>query len=208
MLSILFLLAISSCSSSLSAPKSVQIVDLGLTSGTKWASCNIGASSPEEFGYYIAWGETKRKKEYSEQTYFDAPYLLFTTDGNNCICGTKYDAATVLWGDEWAMPTCKQAKELYDECHWIWQDDYQSTGVAGMMCVGPNGNHIFFPAAGLIMGEEHSYQYYGNYWTGSLERFNNIDWANFIDFNRNGLSYFMLSRDHRFWGRNIRPVRR
>lgn len=202
------ILCFSSCRSMQHAPKSVEAVDLGLTSGTKWATCNVGASSPEEIGSYFAWGETKKKKEYSLKTYFDAHYEKFTVDGYNCISGTKYDVATTSWGAEWAMPTAMQAYELYVECQWTWTENYKSTGVAGMICTGPNGNHIFFPSGGLIMGREHSYTDYGNYWTGSLERYNNIDWANFIDFNNRGLTLSYLSRDHRYWGRNIRPVKK
>jgi len=80
--------------------------------------------------------------------------------------------------------------------------------VAGCICTGPNGNHIFFPASGLMMGKRQAYVDNGNFWTGSLFWFNNIDWANFIDFNRNGMAHQYVSRDHRYWGRSVRPVRK
>ena len=183
-------------------------VDLGLPSGTKWATCNIGARKPHETGCFFAWGETNVKDEYSLNTYFDQKYELFDTENNSCISGTKYDAATILWGKKWMMPTCEQAEELYKHCTWEWTDNYESSNVAGCICTGPNGNHIFFPANGLMMGKQQAYVNYGNFWTGSLFRFNNIDWANFIDFNRNGMAHQYVSRDHRYWGRSVRPVRK
>lgn len=106
------------------------------------------------------------------------------------------------------MPTYEQAVELYEQCTWEWTDNYKSSNVAGCICIGPNGKHIFFPAGGLMMGKQHAYKDYGNFWTGSLYRFNNIDWANFIDINRNGTTLNYVSRDHRYWGRNVRPVRK
>ncbi len=183
-------------------------VDLGLPSGTKWATCNIGARKPHEAGCFFAWGETDTKDEYSLSTYFDQKYEFFDTQNNPCLSGTKYDAATVLWGKKWMMPTYEQAEELYKHCTWEWTDNYENSDVAGCICTGPNGNRIFFPASGLMMGKKHAYIACGNFWTGSLFRFNNVDWANFIDFNRNGTAYQYVSRDHRYWGRNVRPVRK
>lgn len=185
-------------------------VDLGLPSGTLWATCNLGAEQPHETGLYLAWGETEEKDIYNLDTYFDKEYKLFNTyePGKGCMSGTEYDAATILWGTKWAMPTHEQAWELYQLCKWEITKDYNGTGVAGAICTGPNGNHIFFPANGLIMNDTQQYHSSGNYWTGSLIHYNEIDWVNFIDFNENGLVFnWMVSRDHRFWGRNIRPVR-
>lgn len=183
-----------------------EAVDLGLS--VKWASCNIGAKNVYEVGYYLAWGETEEKDEYSLSTYFDKSYKIFNTLSKKCLSGTGYDAATVLWGEEWMMPTYEQATELYAHCTWEWTDNYEGSNVAGCICTGPNGNHIFFPAGGLMMNTSLQYTDCGNFWTGSLYRYNNVDWANFIDINRTGTALNYVSRDHRYWGRNVRPVRK
>ena len=108
------------------------------------------------------------------------------------------------------MPTFNQAVELYQECTWKWIDNYNSTGVSGMECKGPNGNTIFFPAGGLKMNSSLDYTSNGNYWTGELnEAWLTANYASFIDFNRNGLiksNLTLTSADYRYWGRNIRPV--
>lgn len=181
-------------------------IDLGLKSGTLWATHNLGANKIYEIGYYLAWGEIEEKTVYNISTYPETYYKMFNTVNNNSICSTKFDAATVLLGNNWALPSYEQALELYKECNWIYTKNYNSTGVPGCICVGPNGNHIFFPAGGLMMDTIKSYYGFGNYWVGSLENYNNIDWANFIDFNHTGLCFQKLSRDHRFWGRNIKAV--
>lgn len=188
--------------------KDREYVDLGLPSGTLWAAQNLGAKNPYETGYYFAWGETKKKSTYSLKTYFDKRYEKFDTNSNPYLSGTEYDAATALWGEGWMMPTYEQANELYKYCTWEWTDNYNGSNVAGCICTGPNGKHIFFPSGGLMMDKKHAYTDYGNYWVGSLYRFNNIDWANFIDFNKNGPTQKYVSRDHRYWGRSVRPVRK
>jgi hypothetical protein len=108
------------------------------------------------------------------------------------------------------MPTYEQAVELYNECNWDWTDNYNNTGVSGMICVGPNGNSIFFPAAGLMQVESLSYTNYGNYWTGEIDEFwGSSNYAAFIDFNERGLihsNFSSTSADYRYWGRNVRPV--
>ena len=96
--------------------------------------------------------------------------------------------------------------ELYKECEWIYTEDYNSTGVSGYICMGPNGNRIFFSAGGLVMDNSKSYGSFGNYWVGSLENYNNYNWANFIDFNPVGLCRYTLSKDYPFWGRNIKAA--
>lgn len=181
-------------------------VDLGLTSGTLWATHNLGANKVHETGYYLAWGEIEEKLVYNYDTYPNFYYLMFKTPKRSSICGTKYDAATALLGSNWSLPTYKQALELYEECIWTYTKDYNSTGTCGSICTGPNGNHIFFPAGGLIIEDSKAYIGCGNYWTGSLENFNDIDWANFIDFTPAGLQLQTPSRDHRFLGRNIKAV--
>ena len=197
--------------------ESHEWVDLGLPSGTLWAKYNVGASSEAEIGSYFAWGETEPKKKYTAETYFDATGRIFEVPNTASLIDTEYDTAKRLWGDEWVMPTREQAVELYLECKWQWIDNYNSSGVSGCICEGPNGNKIFFPAGGLIMGNKHSYKDDGNIWIGTLNYYNHLDWACFISFNEKGPiiqkvkvdgSYLYVSQDYRWWGRNVRAVRR
>ena len=123
-------------------------IDLGLS--VKWASCNVGAESPEEYGDYFAWGETDTKSDYYESN--SATYCLsiselvssgiIDADGN---LTAAYDAATANRGDKWRMPTLDEMKELINECKWEWTS---VNGVNGQLVTGPNGNSIFLPAAG------------------------------------------------------------
>lgn len=188
-------------------------VDLGLPSGTLWARYNVGATNETEIGSYFAWGETEQKKKYTAETYFDATGRIFEVPNTACLIGTEYDTAKKLWGDEWVMPTREQAVELYLKCKWQWVDNYNSSGVSGCICEGPNGNKIFFPAGGLIMGNKHSYKDDGNIWIGTLNYYNHMDWACFINFNKKGpiiqkIPMDGISQDYRWWGRNVRAVKR
>lgn len=121
-------------------------IDLGLSSGLKWASCNLGATKPEGFGDYYAWGETKVKESYDWSTYIhcDGTAKTCYNLGSN-ISGTSYDVARAKWGGTWRMPTNEEMKELIDECkhEWVYIND-----VYGIEFTGPNGNSIFLPATG------------------------------------------------------------
>lgn len=121
------------------------VVDLGLS--VYWCSCNVGAESPEEYGDYFAWGETKPKSSYSKNNY---AYYNITTDeytdiGDN-ISGTEYDAASANLGSDWRMPTKTELQELKDNCTWEWT---QINSINGYKVTGNNGNSIFIPAAGF-----------------------------------------------------------
>lgn len=121
-----------------------EVVDLGLS--VYWASCNLGASKPEEYGDYYAWGETSPKANYTESTY--SYYNSSTTeymDIGSEISGTEYDAAHVNLGGDWRMPTKAEMQELINKCTWEWT---QIEGVNGYKVTGPSGNSIFLPAAG------------------------------------------------------------
>lgn len=122
-------------------------VDLGLPSGVKWANCNVGASSPEEFGGYYAWGETFEKEGYAitDYTYYKSSKQEWVDIGTN-ISGTRYDVACQKWGGDWRMPTKEEIEELIDECSWQWTSINK---VNGYRIIGPNGNSIFIPAAGF-----------------------------------------------------------
>ncbi len=119
-------------------------VDLGLTSGTKWATANVGASKPQDYGNYYAWGEVTTKEVYNWETYkYGSDYNKLTkycSDsefGNNGFTDSKTtldlsdDAAYVNWGGKWRMPTKAQQDELRNECYWVWTESYNNSNVKG-----------------------------------------------------------------------------
>ena len=135
-----------------------EYVDLGLS--VKWATCNIGADSPGDYGNYYAWGETKTKSTY--------------TSSNSVTCGVsmddisgdaEYDAATVNWGSPWRIPTDTELTELIMSCTWTW------TTLNSANCyevTGTNGNSIFLPAAGYRSSSSlWSAGSYGSYWSST-----------------------------------------
>ena len=128
-----------------------HIIDLGLPSGTKWACCNVGASTPEEYGNYYAWGETSPKSMYDEYTYqyynSNSSYINIGSD----IAGTGYDAATANWGAPWRMPSLTQIQELLNNTTSTWTTQ---NGVNGRKFTGSNGGSVFLPAAGYRWGGE------------------------------------------------------
>ena len=142
-----------------------QYVDLGLS--VKWTSCNIGADAPEEYGGYYSWGEVSEKDDYSwgNYTYYDMVQYKWIKIGTN-ISGTEYDVARRRWGIDWRMPTREEWTELVEKCEWEW---ITYKGTKGQKVTGPNGNSIFFPAAGhraddLFVGQGTE----GEYWSGTL----------------------------------------
>jgi hypothetical protein len=124
-----------------------HLIDLGLPSGTKWACCNVGAKTPEDYGGYYAWGETTTKSEYNWNTYKygyynrDNDYSHLVNIGSD-IAGTKYDVAHVQWCSSWVMPSQDQIKELCSKCSYIWTIKNNSGGV---LFTGPSGATIFLP---------------------------------------------------------------
>ena len=158
-------------------------VDLGLPSGTLWATCNVGANSPEEFGHYFAWGETESKSLYSWETYKycknggataiikycdnpDYGYNGFTDNLTNLE--DVDDAAVANWGNDWCMPTREQYQELLDNTTGTWTN---VNGVHGMLFASNNGNSVFFPGAGGYMDNNVPEDDYGGwYWSSSLHQ--------------------------------------
>ena len=116
-----------------------HMIDLGLPSGTKWACCNLGATTPSEVGDYYRWGETMPIDGDISKYPYKGVFI-----GKN-IAGTKYDAARVNWGVSWRMPTKEQAEELIDNCT---VEDLYWKGVNCSVVEGTNGNHIFLPHMG------------------------------------------------------------
>lgn len=137
-----------------------EYVDLGLPSGLKWATCNVGASSPEDYGDYFAWGETNPKAEYTEENSVTHGEQMGDISGN-----AQYDAATANWGGGWRMPSKAEMRELVDHCEWEWT---QLNGVNGARVIGPNGSCIFLPAAGYRYGTSlNNDGFTGDYWSST-----------------------------------------
>ena len=138
-----------------------EYVDLGLPSGLLWATCNVGATSPEGYGDYFAWGETEPAPNNNYSSSNSSTYGLScsTLQSQGYIDGegnltAQYDAATANWGGEWRMPTYDELKELSNNCTWTWTTQ---NGVNGYNVEGPNGNSIFLPAAGCRNGSSLDY---------------------------------------------------
>ena len=125
-----------------------EYVDLGLPSGVKWATCNVGAKSPEEFGQYFAFGETEPKDIYTEENNLTSDIIFYNLFIDDIGGNTEYDAATSNWGDRWRIPSEDNFEELMNECNWIWTN---INGSNGYKIVGPNANYIFIPAAGYYV---------------------------------------------------------
>lgn len=133
-------------------------VDLGLPSGLKWATCNVGASTPEGYGNYYAWGETKPKSSYSIDNY------SFNKAKQCDVLPLNRDAARANWGGQWRMPTEEEWKELLDNCKVL------ETGTHGILLIGPNDNSIFLPAAGFREFESYVQKdFLGYYWSSSRD---------------------------------------
>lgn len=158
-----------------------EYVDLGLPSGLLWATCNVGADSPEEYGDYYAWGETTTKSDYTWNTYkwCNGTFDILTKYNMNSEYGTidnkttlelSDDAASVNWGGYWCMPTEDEWQELYDNTTSEWTDDYNGTAVAGRVFTSKNnGRTLFLPAAGYRSGTDvYDVGSDGNYWSSSL----------------------------------------
>ena len=188
-------------------PTEGEYVDLGLPSGTLWASCNVGANSPEEAGGYYAWGETDEKENYSWDTYNWGTGTSFTKYCTDSSYGTvdgkttlepEDDVAYMVLGSEWRMPTQTEVQELQEYCTWT-LGEYK--GCAGYLIEGSNGNCIFLPFAGAIYDNERHYESEGYYWTATLrETLSGI----FNYFNTNS-KYYNLGYQ-RYYGMTVRPI--
>ncbi len=192
-------------------------VDLGLPSGTKWATCNVGADTPEGYGDYFAWGETATKETYNWSTYRYSNggegYNELTKYCNNAEFGyngftdalttleVADDAAAVNWGSGWRMPTRNEMNELFNNCthEWVTQN-----GVNGRKFTGSNGNSIFIPATGRRLDGSLDFDgFYGDYWSSSLyDSSPDLTWG--LDFDLYG-NYNVYGID-RSYGFPVRPV--
>ena len=170
-------------------------VDLGLPSGLKWATCNVGASKPEDYGNYYAWGETTTKTSYDQSNSVTYGRPISGFSGN-----ATYDAARANWGSPWRMPTKAEIEELNNNCTWTWTTQ---NGVNGMRVTGPNGNSIFLPAAGYCDGSSRNdVGKYGYYWSSATYE-SSIGSAYRLGFNSSG---HYVNWNYRSYGQTIRPV--
>ena len=156
-----------------------EYVDLGLS--VKWATCNIGATTPEDYGNYYAWGETKPQSTYNWSTYkwcngSSSTFTKYNTSSsfgtvdNKTVLNLADDAARANWGGSWRMPTDGEWGELLDECTWEWKNAYKGTTAGYLVTSKINGNSIFLPAAGYRFGGDLDYAgYYCFYWPSSLD---------------------------------------
>ena len=183
------------------APTFGKFVDLGLPSGTMWASFNVGASTPEEYGGYFAWGETEEKETYTWENYIHCDGTHETChDLGSDISGTEYDVAHVKWGGKWCLPTSDEIKELLDYCTSEWM---MLNGVNGRKFTSKkNGNSIFLPAAGNWWYDCRYIDSWGEYWSStqySLDLFS----AYHLSFS---LDFCKRYDQNREFGISVRPV--
>ena len=171
-----------------------EYVDLGLS--VKWATCNVGASSPEDYGDYFAWGETSTKDAYNE----DNCMVLTDKDFDEYICGSPaFDAARANWGGTWRLPTEEEMEELVCNCTWIWATlhDWE-----GYKVTGPNGRSIFLPAAGCRIKTKYWFSCEsGCYWTSTPQGY--FDCAFFLGFDS---EQHIVDYEQRHCGLSVRAV--
>lgn len=167
-------------------------VDLGLS--VKWATCNVGASTPSDYGNYYAWGETFTKSSYSGDNCATFNKSIDDISGN-----PDYDTARANWGGPWRMPTRSEFKELIEECTWTWTTQ---DGHTGYKVTGPNGNSLFLPAAGVCSGTSSGYAGVGGvYWSSTPD--SDVQNAYYLYFGNEELYIIQYVRCD---GQSVRPV--
>ena len=189
-------------------------VDLGLPSGLKWATCNVGATAPEGYGDYFAWGETNPKDKYNWSTYkycngSETSLTKYNTNSNFGTVDNKTtldlsdDAARANWGGTWRMPTKAEQDELKNNCTWTWATQ---NGVNGCRVTSKtNGNSIFLPAAGYRYGTSvNNVGAYGYYWSSSLYE-SEPSFAYNLYFGSAGV-IALLNYRYRYYGHPVRAV--
>ena len=194
-------------------------IDLGLPSGTLWATCNVGADAPEDYGDYFAWGETQPKDTYNWYTYQYCngsnntltKYCSDSNYGNNGFTDNlitllpEDDAATANWGEDWRMPTKEEWQELYNNTTVTWT---AQNGVNGRLFTAPNGNTLFLPTAGYFYSYSYGSSFHhageiGLYWSSSLWAVNpEHAWRFYMDSGN-----YSVGNSGRDSGQSIRAVR-
>lgn len=194
-------------------PSGPEAIDLGLPSGTKWANMNVGATKPEDYGGYYAWGETEEKTIYNHVHYMYCTGKDIDDDGEYDedekyqdlgadISGTEYDVAHVKWGGDWRMPTINQIEELIQHCSITWTD---LNGVKGLRLTSKiNGNSIFLPATGFCWGNRpYQVDCEGSYWSSTQDPSYMFNAHHLFFFNTKAQS----RRSIRPSGLSVRPVK-
>ncbi len=200
------------CATAQTTEKGYEYVDLGLPSGLKWATCNVGATTPETYGDYFAWGETEPKTTYDWITYkwcndSENTQTKYCTNGsygtvdNKTVLELADDAARANWGGKWRMPTDAEWTELRENCTWT---RTTLNGINGYEVKSKtNSNSIFLPAAGFRIDEDlFEAGSYGVYWSSSLYTDGPSD-AGYVFFYSNDVSWTYYGR---FCGQSVRPV--
>lgn len=187
-----------------------EYVDLGLS--VKWATCNIGADSPEDYGDHFAWGETEPKSTYNWSTYkwCRGSFTTLTkyctksrygTVDNKTQLDLSDDAARANWGGSWRMPTHDEFTELREKCSWTWTT---RKGVGGYKVASKtNGKSIFLPAAGWREGSSLYVAGSGGYYSSSSLGTGDPYYARCVGFGPSGVCW---SSDDRYCGYSVRPV--
>lgn len=184
-------------------------IDLGLS--VKWASYNVGATKPEDYGDYFAWGEVSSKSDFRWANYQfgtskNGPFSKYVLDENygtidhKTILDLTDDAAATVWIGDWRLPSKDEVSELMSACTWIWT---KWNGVNGYRVTGPNGKSIFLPANGMRSGTSISDEgTVGNYWSSSISEDGSY-FALSPYFSQSGKE---ISNCYRYFGLGIRPV--
>lgn len=171
-----------------------EYIDLGLPSGIKWATMNVGASKSGDYGNYYAWGEISTKSTYTAANSVTTNNSSLRTIGGS----SKYDAATANWGSTWRLPTVSEYEELINNCTWTWT---VIDGHTGYIVKGPNGNSIFLPAAGYKLETSLGSVGSGGYYWSSSCYSDVAAWR--LNFNN---SVYQKAENYKLAGLSVRPV--
>lgn len=173
-------------------------VDLGLS--VKWATCNVGASSPSEYGSYYAWGEITTYTEYTRTN-----CKTYMKDIDNIEGNPQYDVARAKWGDSWRLPTQAECEELRDNCTWKWSTQGGHKGCIVTSKI--NGKSIFLPTAGQRYDTQLNYVgMQGNYWSSTPNKDGNFFAYNLYFYNSPSEKKYDVSWSTRYNGYSVRPV--
>ncbi len=170
-----------------------EYVDLGLS--VKWATSNVGASSPSDYGNYYAWGEIFTKSEYTEDN-----SKTYGRNMGDIGCNKTFDAARADWGGTWRLPTESELEELVKKCRWT---RMTMDGKDGCCVTGPNGNSIFLPAAGWRSEALLKFEGAGGGLWCSTPYKNNVNRAFYLYFDSSYRTVIWSYRDN---GHSVRPV--
>ena len=191
-------------------------VDLGLPSGILWATCNLGADLPEDYGDYFAWGETETKELYDWKSYKYGLFIheryelnkyctdsVFGLNGfvdNLSLLEPDDDVASIIWGTAWRTPTIEEWEEMFQNTTSIWTT---KNGVNGWRFTAPNGSSLFLPAAGYYWDDELNAADLGVYWSVTLNmEYPYRAWA----FHFNAFQCHLCGSSDRNRGQTVRAV--